>query len=311
MGKTAFLFPGQGSQAVGMGKALREAGGAAAATLTEADEALGFSLTGLMFDGPAETLTLTENTQPALVTTGVAAFRLVCERTGARPDYVAGHSLGEYAALCAAGALSFADAVRLVRLRGEAMRHATPPGVGGMAAMLNMTREDVEAVCRDAAAATGEVCVPANFNGPGQIVISGHKGAVERAMALAKERGARRCLALPVAAPFHSPLMAPAAQRMAEALAGVAFQELSVPLVANVTAAETSSGEVCKRLLVEQVTGSVRWEESMRRLLELGVDAFVEVGTGKVLSGLIKRIDDSVRVFTLNGPEDLAALDAL
>ncbi|MBF0369013.1 MAG: ACP S-malonyltransferase [Magnetococcales bacterium] len=311
MAKTAFLFPGQGAQAVGMGQVLAEADGGVRELIQEADRVLGFSLGSLMFEGPADKLNLTENTQPALVTTALAACHLLMERSKLRPDYVAGHSLGEYAAISVAGGFSFADAVRLVRLRGQAMQEAVPVGVGGMAAMLNMSQEDVEAVCRDAAQESGQVCVPANFNTSAQIVISGHQEAVNRAVALAKERGAKRCVPLAVSAPFHSPLMEPAAKRMDEALKETGIKDLNIPLIANVTASEVTDGNEVRRLLVEQITGAVRWEASIHQLLTLGVDLFVEVGTGRVLSGMMKRIDRKARVVTINAPEDIDKLEGI
>jgi [acyl-carrier-protein] S-malonyltransferase len=308
MGKTAFLFPGQGAQSVGMGSALVDCGGATAKFIASVDEVVGFPLTDLMFNGPAETLTLTENTQPALVTTALAVFLLVQEKTGIKPDYVAGHSLGEYAAISAAGGFDPLEAVRLVRLRGEAMRSAVPPGEGSMAAMLNMDAKLVAEVCQEAETMTSGVCVPANYNTSAQIVISGHKYAVDKALALAKERGAKRCIPLAVSAPFHCPLMVPAADKMAEVLAKTQISDLSIPLVANVTARESSGAAQVEKQLVEQITGAVRWEESIQRLVELGVDRFVELGTGKVLSGMMKRIDKSVKAITINGPEDLDKL---
>nr|CRH04999.1 Malonyl CoA-acyl carrier protein transacylase (MCT) [Candidatus Magnetococcus massalia] len=311
MGKLAFLFPGQGSQAVGMGQGLKALGGEISALFDEADEALGGGLTSLMFDGPEDQLTLTRNTQPALVLTAMAAYRLVQQETDAKPDFVAGHSLGEYAAVCAAGGFSFADAVKLTRLRGDAMQQAVPAGVGAMAAMLNMEQAVVEAVCQDAEKESGKVCVPANYNNPAQIVISGHKEGVEKAVELAKERGAKRCVMLPVSAPFHCPLMQPAADAMADALGKTEFADLSIPLVANVNAAITTDATTVRNQLVEQVTGSVRWEASIRTMLEQGVDRFVEIGTGKVLTGMMRRIDKSAKAVNVAGPEDLDNLKAL
>ncbi len=310
MGKTAFLFPGQGAQSVGMGEALREASSEVAAFFEQADETLGFSLTDLMKNGPADQLTLTENAQPALVTCSMAAHHLLTTQTNLRPDFVAGHSLGEYAAICAAGGFSFADAVRLVRLRGEAMQAAVPPGEGGMAAMLNMAVEEVEAACKDAVEAVGGTCLPANFNTSAQIVISGSSAAVDRAIELAKERGAKRCVRLEVSAPFHSPLMQPAADKMAEALGASAMQDLAVPLVANVTAEAVSSAAEVRDLLVRQVTGAVRWEDSMRYLIDQGVDTFIEIGAGRVLAGMMRRIDRKAKVHVVNGPADLEKLPA-
>ncbi|MBF0184896.1 MAG: ACP S-malonyltransferase [Magnetococcales bacterium] len=305
MSKTAFLFPGQGAQSVGMGRAFADHDSRLAELFALADRVTGVALSTLMFQGPEDQLTLTENTQPAMVVTSLAAASLFRQRSGITPDYVAGHSLGEYSAIAVAGGFSPEDAIRLVRLRGQAMQKAVPPGEGGMAAMLNMPAEQVLEVCQAAAAETGGVCVAANFNTAQQIVISGHKYAVERAVALAKERGGKRCMLLAVSAPFHCPLMQPAAEVMANALQQTTIHDLSIPLIANVTAQEVSEGERIRRLLVEQVTGAVQWEASVRHLVAAGVGTFIELGNGKVLSGMIKRIDESVRVLSINTPEDV------
>ncbi|MBY0137870.1 ACP S-malonyltransferase [Paracoccus yeei] len=306
----AFVFPGQGAQVVGMGKDLAEAYPAAAAVFAEVDEALGEKLSYLVWQGDIETLTLTQNAQPALMATSMAAFRaLEAEGFGiADAAFVAGHSLGEYSALCAAGALSLPDTARLLRLRGQAMQEAVPVGQGAMAAILGLDLAAVEEIARDAA--QGEVCQAANDNDPAQVVISGHRAAVERAAGLAKERGAKRALMLPVSAPFHSALMQPAAAVMAEALAGVEIAPPAVPLVANVRAAPvTEPGEI-RRLLVEQVTGSVRWRESVAYLAEAGVTEFWEIGAGKALSGMIRRIAKDAVVRNIGVPGDIAALKA-
>ncbi|MBF0425161.1 MAG: ACP S-malonyltransferase [Magnetococcales bacterium] len=310
MGKTAFLFPGQGAQSVGMGKELLACGGSIAALFSESDRVLGFPLSRLMLEGPENELTLTENTQPALVTTAMAACQLVTDRTGWRPDYVAGHSLGEYAAVCAAGGFTFAEAIALVRLRGQAMQKAVPVGEGAMAAILNLPTEQVEEVCQQAQQESAGVCVTANYNTPGQIVISGKKQSVERAVELAKERGAKRSIMLAVSAPFHCPLMEPAAQQMAAALERITLRDLSAPLVANATGVEVTAGDEVRRLLVRAITAPVRWEAVVRRMMALGVTTFIELGTGKVLSGMIKRIDKSVAVYNVATPDDLAVLPA-
>jgi [acyl-carrier-protein] S-malonyltransferase len=286
----AFLFPGQGSQAVGMGKELAEKYPAAKQTFDEADEVLGYRLSQLCFEGPEDQLRLTEITQPAILTASVAAWRVLSEK-GVRPAFAAGHSLGEYSAHVAAGTLSFADAVRTVRNRGRYMQEAVPVGVGAMAAVLGMEREKVRQVCDEAA--QGEVCEPANINSPEQIVISGHKGAVERAASLATERGAKKAVLLPVSAPFHSSLMRPAQERLAGDLASVAFHQASTPVMCNVDAALVDSPETSRDALVRQVTGAVRWDECIRGLIARGVDTFLEVGPGKVLWGLMRQIDRS------------------
>lgn len=306
----AFVFPGQGAQVIGMGRELAEAYPAARAVFDEVDEALGESLSGLIWTGDIETLTLTQNAQPALMATSMAAFRaLEAEGFGiADADFVAGHSLGEYSALCAAGALSLADTAHLLRLRGQAMQEAVPVGQGAMAAILGLDFATVDQIARDAAG--DEVCQAANDNDPAQVVISGHKEAVERAAALAKERGAKRALMLPVSAPFHSALMQPAAAVMAEALAGVEVLAPAVPLIANVRAEPVTEPGAIRRLLVEQVTGSVRWRESVEFLAGAGVTEFWEIGAGKALSGMIKRIAKDAVVRNVGAPGDLAALKA-
>jgi [acyl-carrier-protein] S-malonyltransferase len=286
----AFLFPGQGSQAVGMGKELAEKYPAARKTFDEADESLGYRLSQLCFEGPEEQLRLTEITQPAILTASVAAFRVLAEK-GLRPGFVAGHSLGEYSAHVAAGTISFGDAVRTVRNRGKYMQEAVPVGMGAMAAILGMELEKVTGVCNDAA--QGEVCEPANINSAEQIVISGHKGAVERAAKLASERGAKRAILLQVSAPFHCSLMKPAQDRLAADLRALTFQTPAVPVVCNVDAEFIIDGERGRDALVRQVTGAVKWEQSIRDLIGQGVQTFVEVGPGKVLCGLMRQIDRS------------------
>lgn len=303
--KTAFLFPGQGSQKPGMGRELAANFTAAKQIFDEADAALGFAISRLCFEGPEEDLKLTENTQPAILTCSVATLAVLREK-GLEPDYVAGHSLGEYSALVTAGALSFTDAVRLVRRRGRYMQEAVPEGVGAMAAILGLDDSKLEEVCREAAA--GEVVSAANRNSPGQVVIAGHRGAVERAVDLAKQAGARKAILLQVSAPFHCSLMQPAADRLAADLDAAAIQDLKVPLVNNAGAHVVTTAEDAREGLKQQVANPVRWEESMRLLAAHGVERFVEAGSGKVLTGLLRNIDR-----TLNGAhvEDLATLEKL
>jgi len=289
-GSIAFLFPGQGSQAIGMSKDLAEQYPIARQTFEEADDALGHKLSQLCFEGPEDQLRLTEVTQPAILTASVAAWRVVNEN-GLKPRFVAGHSLGEYSAHVAAGTLSFTDAVRTVRNRGKYMQEAVPVGVGSMAAILGMEFDRVAAVCRDAA--EGEVCEPANINSQQQIVISGHTAAVERATKLADERGAKRAKILQVSAPFHCSLMKPAQDRLAADLASITFSKPAVGVVCNVDAALLEDADRSRDALIRQVTGSVKWEQSMRLLIAQGVDTFVELGPGKVLCGLMRQIDRS------------------
>ena len=305
----AAVFPGQGSQSVGMGKALAEASPEARAVFEAVDEALGEKLSALIWEGPEETLTLTQNAQPALMAVSLAAAKTL-EAAG-KPlesfaSFVAGHSLGEYSALAAAGALSVEDAAKLLRLRGKAMQAATPVGAGAMAAILGLDLADVDAIAAEAAAG-GEVCAAANDNAPGQVVVSGSAAAVDRAIALAKEKGAKRAMPLSVSAPFHCALMQPAADAMQEALAGAAIQPPRIPLIANVTAAPTSDPEAIRRQLVEQVCGRVRWRECMIRAADEGVTEIVEIGSGKVLTGLARRIDKRLTARAIGGPEDVAA----
>ncbi|MEI2805108.1 ACP S-malonyltransferase [Albidovulum sp.] len=303
----AFVFPGQGAQTVGMGRALAEAYPAAQAVFDEVDEALGEKLSALVWDGPQETLTLTENAQPALMATSIAALRAL-ETEGiavTSAAYVAGHSLGEYSALCAAGALGLADTARLLRLRGRAMQEAVPVGVGAMAALLGLDFAAAEAVAKEAA--QGEVCQAANDNDPAQVVVSGHKGAVERAVEIARAKGAKRALLLPVSAPFHCALMEPAARVMAAALDAVRIEAPAVPVVANVRAAAVSDPALIRALLVEQVTGSVRWRESVEWMAGRGVTQFWEIGAGKALSGMIRRIAKEAETRAVGTAEDVAA----
>jgi len=306
----AFVFPGQASQAVGMGADLAAAFPTAREVFQEVDDALSQRLSRLMFEGPGEELTLTENAQPAIVAVSLAVVR-VLERDGGfrlaeKAHFVAGHSMGEYSALGATGALSVADAVRLVKRRGRAMQEAVPVGEGAMAALIGLDLEAARQVAE--AAAQGEVCVPANDNAPGQVVVSGHRSAVERAVEIAPDKGARRAVMLPVSAPFHCPLMAPAADVMAEALAEVTMLPPSLALVANVTAAPVVEPETIRGLLVQQVTAMVRWRESVLRMKEEGVETLVELGAGKVLSGLIRRIDRELKAVTAGTPDEIEEL---
>ena len=302
----AFLFPGQGSQTVGMGKELAENYPVARRTFEEADETLGYKLSELCFEGPEEKLKLTEITQPAILTASVAAWR-VLEEKGLKPelvaDYVAGHSLGEYSAHVAAGTLAFADAVRTVHNRGRYMQEAVPVGVGAMAAILGMTFDKVSEISNEAA--QGEVCQAANINSPEQIVISGHAGAVNRAIKLATERGAKKAISLPVSAPFHCSLMQPAQERLAADLGALSFHDPSFPVVCNVDAAVVDSAEAARGALIRQVTGSVKWEPSVRLLIDRGASLFVEVGPGKVLWGLMRQIDRSKTCVTVGDQASL------
>ncbi|MBY5705896.1 ACP S-malonyltransferase [Rhizobium leguminosarum] len=309
----AFTFPGQGSQAVGMGKDLAENFAEARVVFQEVDEALGEKLSDVMFNGSEDTLTLTANAQPALMAVSIAVVR-VLEAKGldlkSKVAYVAGHSLGEYSALCAAGTFSLTDTARLLRIRGNAMQAAVPAGAGAMAAIIGLEHADVVAVC-EAAAAVG-ACQIANDNGGGQIVISGEKAAVEKAAALATDKGAKRAILLPVSAPFHSTLMAPAADAMREALATVAKFDPVVPLIANVRAAPVTGADEIASLLVEQVTGQVRWRETVEWFAGNGVTTLYELGSGKVLTGLARRIDKTINGISINGPADIdAAVAAL
>jgi [acyl-carrier-protein] S-malonyltransferase len=306
----AFIFPGQGSQSVGMGRALADNFAAAREVFQEVDAALGEKLTKVIWEGPAETLTLTENAQPALMAVSLAALRVLQTEAGldlARDvKFVAGHSLGEYSALAAAGALSLADTARLLRIRGRAMQQAVPVGVGAMAAIIGLSFEEAEGVAAEA----GGICQAANDNGGGQVVVSGEKAAVERAAEIAKARGAKRAMMLPVSAPFHCALMQPAAEAMAQALQEVTVSHPKVPIVANVRAAPVREPDEIVRCLVEQVTGTVRWRESIDAMAHAGVTRFYEVGAGKVLSGLVKRIAEGATGTPVGTPEDVAAVTA-
>jgi [acyl-carrier-protein] S-malonyltransferase len=304
MGKVAFVFPGQASQYPGMGKELAGKYPAARAVFDEADEVLGLSISKICFEGTEEELKLTANTQPAIVTCSVAVYRVLAEK-GLKPDFVAGHSLGEYSALVAAGALKFADAVRLVRKRGTYMQDAVPAGVGAMAAIMGLSPAVVADACKRAA--EGEICSAANLNSPDQTVISGHAGAVKRAVELASQAGAKRAVILAVSAPFHSALMAPAQDKLEKDLKQIEFAALRVPLVTNVDADTIETGDEARHALFRQVTAPVRWEESVRLLIDEGVNTFVEVGPGRVLTGLLRQIERSVATLNVEDEKSLAA----
>jgi len=304
MGKVAFLFPGQASQYPGMGKELAEKYPAALAVFEEADKALGFSISKMCFEGTEEELKLTANTQPAILTVSVAAYRVVSEK-GLEPDFVAGHSLGEYSALVAVGALKFADAVRLVRKRGQYMQEAVPAGLGGMAAIMGISPAVVQDACKRAA--EGEICTAANLNSPEQTVISGNASAVKRAVEIASQLGAKRSMMLAVSAPFHSALMMPAQEKLEKDLRATTFSDLQVPLVTNVDADTIRKGDEAREALIRQVSMTVRWQESMRLLLDEGVNTFVEVGPGRVLTGLMRQIERSVASLNVEDEKSLQA----
>ena len=309
MGKIAFLFPGQASQYPGMGRELAEKFPVARGAFDEADAALGLKISRICFEGTEDELRQTQNTQPAMLTASVAAWR-VLESRGVRPDYVAGHSLGEYSALVAAGCLAFSDAVRVVRSRGRYMQEAVPAGVGAMAAIMGLSPGQVAEICEKAA--DGEVVSPANLNSPEQTVISGHAAAVKRAVELASQAGAKRAVILPVSAPFHCELMQPAQQQLEADLRNTSFAPLRIPLVTNVGAETIDKGEDAREALIRQVSLPVRWEDSMRALVEQGVDTFAEVGPGRVLSGLLRQIDRSVLCVNIEDEKSLeAALEKL
>ncbi len=302
----AFLFPGQGSQHAGMGKDLADNFPVAKQVFEEANDALGFDLASLCYNGPEEDLKLTANTQPAILTTSIAALRALESETGLTPAFAAGHSLGEYSALVCAGALDFADAVRTVRQRGTFMQEAVPVGTGAMAAILGLDLETLSTVCNNAA--QGQVVSPANYNSAGQVVIAGHTDAVNRAIELAKESGAKRAMPLPVSAPFHCSLMTPAGERLAEVLNSIAVNEMSVPVVTNVEAAPNQDAARVRELLVQQVSAPVRWEETIACMINAGVQRYIEIGPGKVLSGLVKRMAKDGTVQNVQSSSDVSAL---
>lgn len=302
----AYLFPGQGSQHAGMGKELADNFAVARQVFEEANDALGFDLAALCFNGPEEDLKLTANTQPAILTTSVAALRVLSAETGLVPSFAAGHSLGEYSALVCAGGLAFADAVRVVRQRGTFMQEAVPVGTGSMAAILGLGLDDLAIVCSEAA--QGQVVAPANFNSDGQVVIAGHTEAVDRAIVLAKEKGAKRAMPLPVSAPFHCSLMIPAGERLATVLSGIDVGEMTLPVITNVEAAPNQDSARVRELLVKQVSAPVRWQETIASMVELGVDRYVEIGPGKVLSGLAKRMAKGSTIQNVQNVADLSVL---
>jgi [acyl-carrier-protein] S-malonyltransferase len=303
MAKWAFLFPGQGSQYVGMGKELKQNFKVAADVFAEADEALHEDLSKLCFEGPEDDLKLTRNTQPAILTVSIAALRVLQQETGLVPALTAGHSLGEYSALVASGALLFADAVAIVRKRGTFMQEAVPVGVGGMAAVLGMETAELEQICKESA--EGQSVAPANYNCPGQIVISGHMEAVKRAAAKAEAAGAKKVVMLPVSAPFHSTLMKPAAEKLAKALEPITVQDLKIPVLSNVEADFYPSKNDIKRLLTEQVDHPVRWIEEMEKMVREGVDKCVEIGPGKVLNGLVRKISRETAIQSIENPDSI------
>ncbi len=302
----AFLFPGQGSQHAGMGKDLAENFPVARQVFEEANDALGVDLASLCFNGPEEDLKLTANTQPAILTTSIAALRVLETETGIAPNCAAGHSLGEYSALVCAGALNFADAVRIVRQRGTFMQEAVPVGTGAMAAILGLDQETLERVCQDAA--QGQVVSPANFNSAGQVVIAGNTEAVDRAMNLAKENGAKRALPLPVSAPFHCSLMIPAGERLADVLAGIKVGDMTVPVITNVEATPNQDASRVCQLLVDQVSAPVRWEDTIACMIKLGVERYIEIGPGKVLAGLVKRMAKDSTIQNVQNVPDIRVL---
>jgi len=302
----AYLFPGQGSQHAGMGKELADNFTVARQVFEEANDALGFDLASLCYNGPEEDLKLTANTQPAILTTSIAALRVLSSESGLVPSFAAGHSLGEYSALVCAGGLAFADAVRVVRQRGIFMQEAVPVGTGSMAAILGLGLDDLAVVCSEAA--QGQVVAPANFNSDGQVVIAGHTEAVDRAIVLAKEKGAKRAMPLPVSAPFHCSLMVPAGERLAAVLNGIEIGAMTLPVIANVEAAPNQDSARVRELLVKQVSAPVRWQETIASMVELGVDRYVEIGPGKVLSGLAKRMAKGSTIQNVQNVADISAL---